>query len=184
MAQTPVRSLDDLLAEAEGAHRRMLATLVVLDRQVGDSTHSARLVAPWNHFVTGIRAHFAEEEASLFPALRAAACGSAPPDGPWTQQLAEMERELDQVRTIADALREAARDAGDLEQPLLDLLDTLEVHATIESEALLPAAWAALARQAPGEGPPRSAAEPAPVGVLRRTLRHVRAALGTLHRSR
>ncbi len=181
MAQPPFRSLDALLLDAKDAHLQLLETLEVLDRKVCDSTHTARLVAPWNHFVTGIRAHFAEEEGQLFPALRAAAAGQVPEAGAWSQQLAEMERELDQVRTIADALREAARDAGDLEQPILDLLDQLEHHATVESDRLLPAARAVLAGEAPAHSSPPPAPEPSPIGVLRRTLRRIRRTLGTIH---
>jgi len=127
---------------AESVHADLLAEVDRLEPQVRDPTHSARLLAPWDHFTRGLRLHFGEEERELFPALRQLDTdGAAPPEpGRWQELLAEMERELDEVRTIADALREAARDAGDLETPLLDLLDKLEAHAEGESTLLLPAA--------------------------------------------
>lgn len=173
-------SLTELCARAEAWHTEARQTLDRLDPDVRDNAQGVRLIAPWDHFVRGLRGHFAEEEEVLFPALRAVDRGETPPDGPWREMLGELERELDEVRTIADALRNAARDADALEIPLLDLLDTLEAHAEEEATALHPAALAALApRPAPApkvaSAPPHSGpSRPERVGILRRTARKLR----------
>ena len=171
-------TLAERCAHAAAWHEDARQTLAFLDPLVRQSTQGVRLIAPWDHFVRGIRGHFAEEEQVLFPALIAVGRGEPPPGGPWRGLLAELERELDEVRTIADALRNAARDAGDLERPLLDLLDALEAHAEEESAVLHPAALAALAApaaRAAAPAPPTPTTDtPARDGILRRTARRLR----------
>jgi hypothetical protein len=172
-------TLTERCALAEAWHEDARQTLDFLDPLVRQNTQGVRLIAPWDHFVRGIRGHFAEEEEVLFPALRAVDGGEPPPDGPWQDMLAELERELDEVRTIADALRNAARDAGELERPLLDLLDALEAHAEEEALRLHPAALAALSPEAaapptPSAPAPAPASRPDRVGILRRTARRLR----------
>lgn len=153
-------------------HDAARAQLDELGAAVRAGDHDARLQAPWAHFEREVRAHFDEEETVLFPALRALAAGEDPGEGPWRAQLDELSRELDEVRTIADALRSAARDAGALEQPLLDLLDGLESHAEAEGTVLLPAARLALeggAAPAPAPAPgPAPGPAPRARGRLRR----------------
>lgn len=129
-------------------HDEARAQLDALGPAVRSTAQNARLQAPWAHFERELREHFAEEESVLFPALRALAAGEDPGEGPWRAQLDELSRELDEVRTIADALRSAARDAGPLELSLLELLDGLEAHAQAEAEVLLPAARTALQEEA------------------------------------
>ena len=131
---------DRATAFHDGARGRITA----LGDRVRAHGDDPRLLAPWNHFEREVITHFDEEERVLFPALRALALGDPPEDGPWRTHLHELSRELDEVRTIADALRDAARDAGDLELDLLDLLDDLETHADAEANIILPAARAVL----------------------------------------
>ena len=168
-------------------HARVKPSLVDMDRRVRDGSHGPGLVAPWSHFTRSLDAHFAEEETVLFPALRALAGGGVPESERWRTMLAAMERELDECRTIADALRNAARDAASLESDLLNLLDSLEEHARFEEEELVPAARALLGGPAPigPTAPDVSSPSPSPSlsptrpegGRLRQTARRLRGLL-------
>ncbi|MCK6505420.1 hemerythrin domain-containing protein [Myxococcota bacterium] len=177
----PARDVLTLCDDAQAWHVTARATLARLDDRVRSGTADPRLIAPWTHFTRGIRAHLAEEELVLFPALRELAQGKAPPTESWRGMLDDMERELSEMETLSAALRSAARDAGPLEAELLDLLDDLEVHARVEEQELLPAArrmlsaWEAgppspRASQAPPEPPPPLRKEGS---VLRRTARRI-----------
>lgn len=169
--------LAQMCHQAVAFHQSARARLDALAPEVRENAQGVRLTAPWDHFERGVRGHFAEEEEVLFPALRAAAAGEAPVGDAWRGLLREMERELDEVRTIADALRNAARDAGPLERDLLDLLDDLEEHARIEEEVLLPAARRVLG-PAPAPAPQAAPAPKPRVGILRRTARRLRDLVG------
>lgn len=168
---------------AEAWHVECRASLNLLDDLLHHERHPPGLLAPWEHFARGMRTHFEEEEQVLFPALRALARGQAPRGEDFLVLLEEMEQELDEIRTISDALRNAARDGGELEQRILELLDDLEEHARREEEELLPAAKQLVRRwqqpdvqQAPP--PPVQTPTPRPEGsMLRRTARKLRGLL-------
>lgn len=172
----------DLLTLCEGAQAWHLAAGPRLDRLDGAvraGTTDPRLLAPWEHFARGLRAHFAEEELVLFPALRALAAGRAPTGEGWRQVVHQVERERSELETLATALRSAARDAGALEAELLALIDDLEEHARMEEEELLPAARAVLSG-GPVGAPQGSEARAAPTeearspaGLLRRAARRL-----------
>ena len=167
--------LDQLCTRATAFHNDARTRIAALDARIQASHRDPRLLASWRHFEHDLRHHFDEEEAELFPALRRLAHGDPPPDGPWRTRLDELSRELDEVRTIADALREAARDAGDLETDLLDLLDDLEAHAEAEATVVFPAARA---RLAPAPEPPAPPALPRPAPADSRLRRLARRLLG------
>lgn len=133
-------------ARAEAYHHHLRQALDRLDAAFAARELTPRLSAPWRHFAEGMRDHMAVEEQILFPAVRALAALSEPGEGDWRTPLAEMQFELDELRTIFDALRSAAPEAGDLEGDLLTLLDDLEEHARREEEQLQPAAAALVER--------------------------------------
>lgn len=175
---------DQVVSLCDGAdawNGRARVTLESLDRQIRGSTTDKRLLAPWDHFARGLRAHFAQEEQVLFPALRALAGGEPPEGERFVRMLEEMAQEIGEVCTIADALRNAARDAGDLEPDILAFLDELEEQARREGEQLLPAARQLLASWPEETAPtqvPHHAPSPGPDGgVLRRTARRLRGLL-------
>jgi|GEM_PF-3360358 len=142
MPRTLVRALCDALEAAHGVLRDRLTDL---DGRIQAAAPDPRLAAPWAHFIRGLRAHLAEEELVLFPALRSLARGVPVADPAFRSLLAELGQELDEIATISDALRNAARDAGPLEADILALLDELETHARREQDELLPAALDLLA---------------------------------------
>ena len=167
--------LNTLCDRATAFHDEARGRIATLGERVRAHGPDARLLAPWNHFEREVTTHFDEEERVLFPALRSLAGGEVVEDGPWRTHLHELSRELDEVRTIADALREAARDAGDLEADLLDLLDDLETHANAEANIVLPAAREVLLGVAPEKAPPPAPkAAPKTGGRLRRLARRLR----------
>ncbi len=124
-------------------HDRLRAELPQLDAAFEAMPAPKGLMAPWKHFLNHIGEHLDEEEQGLFPALRALAEGKAP-DTDFVGPLQAMDFELAEVQIIADALRNAARDAGEHEDRLLTLLDGLEEHARLEEEVLRPLALQAL----------------------------------------
>jgi predicted metal-dependent hydrolase len=170
--------LSSLCARACAFHDTARLRISDLGVRVRAPGHDARLLAPWDHFEREVNAHFDDEERILFPALEAVDAGAPPPEGEWTALLHDLSRELDEVRTISDALREAARDAGDLEADLLDLLDDLEAHANAEANIILPAARHRLAGIVPEVAVPPSSSGPASAsprgGRLRRLMERVR----------
>jgi sulfatase maturation enzyme AslB (radical SAM superfamily)/hemerythrin-like domain-containing protein len=116
-----------------------------------------RLRAPFAHLQRTMEEHMAKEENILFPAILELCaggglshCGVA---GPVTQ----MQKEHEEIATLEDALRQAARDAGELEKDLLAMLDDLCEHARTEDEDLFPSALAleeAALRQPAAPTPP------------------------------
>ncbi|RME28252.1 MAG: radical SAM protein [Deltaproteobacteria bacterium] len=172
MSPTPPRAAADVTAALDQAvayHDRLRAELPALDAALEALPAPKGLMAPWKHFLRHIGEHLDEEEQGLFPALRALADGRTP-DTDFVGPLQVMDFELAEVQIIADALRNAARDAGEHEPRLLALLDGLEEHARLEQEVLRPLAmqaldaWAAAARPDDGEQSSQAPARP-----LRRT---------------
>lgn len=153
---------------AEAYHKHLQAVLDRLDAAFAARDLTPRLGAPWRHFAEGMRDHMRVEEQVLFPAVRALAALQDPGDADWRTPLAEMQFELDELRTIFDALRSAAPEAGDLEGQLLTLLDELEEHARREEEQLQPAAqelverWQRMHNAAIGQPTTEETDEPAP----------------------
>lgn len=105
-----------------------------------------RFSAPWKHFSEGMRDHLRVEEEILFPAIAALAELREPVSTEFEAPLAEMQFELDELRTIADALRNASGEARHREGELLQILDELEAHAEKEESIIFPAANALLER--------------------------------------
>lgn len=132
-------------------HARCLERVDALEQAIRDMDTTPRLTAPWGHFVRGLREHFAQEEAVVFPAIRALARGQAPPDEGFAGPLHDLSFELDELRSISDALAAAAPEAGPHEEALLTLLDELEEHARREEQELFPMAMELLARWEAGE---------------------------------
>jgi hemerythrin-like domain-containing protein len=165
---------------ALSAHVHLRTELQALDTELAARTLTPRFTAPWAHFIRSLESHLAVEEEAVFPALAAMAAGQTPETG-YEEPLHGMRYELDEMRTIADALRVAAGEAGPLEGRILTLLDELEEHATKEEERLFPMAMELLERWSSGPLPaaadptsgPAASATPGPVGtVLRRTSGH------------
>lgn len=165
---------------ALSAHVHLRTELQALDAELAARTLTPRFTAPWAHFIRSLESHLAVEEEAVFPALAAMAAGQTPETG-YEEPLHGMRYELDEMRTIADALRVAAGEAGPLEGRILTLLDELEEHATKEEERLFPMAMELLERWSSGPLPaaaeptsgPAASATPEPVGtVLRRTSGH------------
>lgn len=121
-------------------HALLRRELPRLEQALADGPPSLR--APFAHLKALLDGHLMKEEQILFPAIfrvsrgeELGGCGLAGP-------IAQMHHEHDQIRLLETALREAARDAGPLEQDLLALLDDLSVHAETEDTQLFPAALA------------------------------------------
>lgn len=156
------------VARAEAYHGHLRSALDQLDAAFAARELTPRLSAPWRHFSEGMRDHMRVEEEVLFPAIRALAALRDPADDAWRTPLAEMQFELDELRTIFDALRSASPEAGDQESALLTLLDDLEEHARREEEQLQPAAaalverWERLRAAATGQSTLEERAEPPP----------------------
>lgn len=100
------------------------------------------LRAPFTHLKDLLDSHLMKEEQILFPAIFAIARGEEPMGCGLGGPIDQMQHEHEQIRLLETALREAARDAGPLEQDLLTLLDDLSLHADTEDEQLFPAALA------------------------------------------
>lgn len=164
----------DIIGHAlEGAlafHRDLRAEVDRIDDRLQELDAPKGLVAPWQHFRRHIGEHLDEEEQALFPALAALAAGEGPGDRDFAAPLQALEFELAEVRIIADALREAARDAGEVERHILDLLDGLEEHARLEEEILRPVALRLLEAWA-GTQPVQAPASPAAAAGAARPLR-------------
>jgi len=167
---------------AVGWHSHFRGRLRAFDDTFRQLDLSPGFMAPWGHFHRELTVHLDEEEGELFPALIAAAEGDpTPADGRFRAHLKDMQTELDEIRTIADALRVAAPEVGEHEVPLLSLLDDLEEHARRESEDLWPAATALLAgrRELMPPTPTASPRPPEPQrGVLSRAAHRLRELLG------
>ena len=161
---------------AQGWHDRFRTAIADFGVVFAGMELTPRFTAPWDHFTRGLLEHLREEETELFPALIAIADGKEPESDSWKVHLNEMQMELDEIRTISDALRSAATELGEHEQPLLELLDELEEHARREEEELWPAAMSLIgegpanAPKPPPGHPPLDRPDPSPRrGPLRRT---------------
>ena len=165
----PVLATIEEALHFHGRFRRMLGTV---DRKVLEAEPDKRFTAPWAHFTRAMREHFQEEELILFPALEALAEGERVSDVAFAVLLDEMVYELDVTMTLCDAVRSAARDVGDLEQEVLELLDELEEHARLEQEVLVPRARALV----DGEQEQKAAPPPPKLPPSRRRGLLVRAA--------
>lgn len=166
-------------------HETERAQLAALDAQIAPMTDK-RLVAPWRHLHDTLLSHMAKEEQILFPAILAMEAGR--PGMDFRCAIDGMSYEHEILATYEVALRAAARDAGDLEEPILTLLDDLLVHATYEDEHLFPAAMslreATLAPEPEPAAPPKPAHAPYPEPTpgLRARAHHAKERLkGLLH---
>lgn len=121
---------------------------------------SKRLSAPWSHLKRVVEEHLRHEELLLFPALLAWNQGTAD-DLDLGALVTGHQADHDNIRTLEDALRQAARDAGPLEADLLLMLDDLVEHLRYEEEDLHPAV-ASLPRTAPAPAEPEPLPAPAP----------------------
>lgn len=129
--------------------------------------HGKQLTAPMAHLRRTLDEHMNREELVLFPVLLGWAEGQRK-DFDVAAAVAGHEAEHDKLRTLEDAMRQAARDAGPYEARLLDLLDDLVEHLRIEEQELHPAILAmapALAVDAPPSQPtPPPTDEPVEAG--------------------
>lgn len=149
--------------KASAEHEDLRTAMALIDQRLADSEAGKPLLAPWTHLRRGLDEHFAAEEAQLFPAILALAGDEEPRGLDWISPLHHLQFELDEVRCIADALRNAARDAGPHEALLHGFLDRLEEHARTEEEELFPAAMALVDRWRARTSAPVALAEaPAP----------------------
>ena len=133
MAQTLPEQIDHVLKTHHETEWQMLKEL---DAQISKSTDK-RLTAPWRHLHDTLSAHMMKEENVLFPAMRAMHAGTPGMDFKCAIDAMKYEHEI--LGTYEVAMRAAARDAGELEEPILALLDDLQVHAAFEDDHLFPA---------------------------------------------
>lgn len=184
-------SVVQILDRALAWHEHLRASIAKFSSAFDAREVSPRLAAPWAHFVEGMTDHMKVEEQVVFPAIRALALGQDPGSRDFEAPLHEMQFELDEIATIADALRSAAQEAMDLEDDLLELLDELDVHAQKEQDVLFPVAsqlvvaWKSGAATPHPDPAPQSSARPADEvppnfpgeqpGLLFRVLRRFRA---------
>jgi iron-sulfur cluster repair protein YtfE (RIC family) len=122
-------------------HLRLHRELPALDFAFRERGVAGPFLAWWTELRTLLEMHLAKEEGILFPAIRALEEDGTMTlgfglDGPIGQMCRE-HRRMDELTAV---LRLHAREAGDLTDDLLDLLDDLEVHAAREDDELFPAA--------------------------------------------
>ncbi|MFZ5477478.1 MAG: radical SAM protein [Myxococcota bacterium] len=117
-----------------------------------------QLRAPFAHLMRVEQAHMQKEEGSLYPAILRL-CEDERADADLGAAVAQMIVDHDEVRTLEDAMRNAARDAGPLELDLLALLDDLVEHHRLEEEELFPAVLA-LVKALPVDAPPPAKEKP------------------------
>ena len=154
-------------AAALKGHAHLRERIAALDAAIKEGAPGPRLAAPWAHFTREIAHHMEVEEERLFPALIALSKGASHVEEDFAAPLHEMQFEVDEIRTLADAVRVAAPELPLIEVDLVNLMDELEAHAEREEKMLFPAAQALLAeidRAAPTMAPAR-----APAKVLRET---------------
>lgn len=179
-----VRAMIDHVLQTH--HETEKAQLAALDARIAPLSDK-RLVAPWRHLHDTLLSHMAKEEQILFPAILAMAEGQ--PGMDFRCAIDGMSYEHEILATYEVALRAAARDAGELEEPILALLDDLLVHATYEEQTLFPAAMAlreaTLAPEptpSPDPPPKAHAPYPAPTPGLRARAHQAKERLkGLLH---
>ena len=124
--------LDHLLEAHHEAHRADL--FVLRDSLDGDDK---RITAPWDHLSAALSRHMEREESMLFPAVVAKLEGKDAPE--LAGIVDEMLADHDEIRTLTDALRAAARDAGDAEDELLRFCDHIDQHLEVEEQDFFPA---------------------------------------------
>lgn len=177
--------IDHVLKTHHETEWEMLRTL---DAQISQSSDK-RLTAPWRHLHDTLVSHMQKEETVLFPAMRAMHAGT--PGMDFRCAIDAMNYEHEVLATYEVAMRAAARDAGELEEPILALLDDLLVHATFEDMQLFPAGLAlreaTLAHDAAPEPAPAPKAPHAPyaqpIPGLRTRAHQVKERIkGLLHR--
>ncbi len=135
-------------------HDPMWAQLPRLSDALAALDSTPRLTAPWAHLERTLSAHVVSEEREIFPAILELCDGRGA--GDLGALLDRAEAEHDELRTLEVALRAAAPDAGPHERELLELLDDLEPHLSLEEEALCPAVRALLAGPAAAEAAPEA----------------------------
>lgn len=117
-------------------HALLHRELPRIDEAIKDA--SPRLRAPYAHLMRTLDEHLRREELMLFPALLAWSSGQKI-DIDVKAVVAQHQADHDNIRTLEDALRQAARDAGPLEDQILAMLDDLVEHLRVEEEELHPA---------------------------------------------
>lgn len=147
----PVEVADLAQAILESHHRYLHAELPRLAGLLKDASPQIR--APFTHLKRVMDAHMTMEEKVVFPAiLQLAAEGDTGGDD-LAKAIEQIRVEHDEIATLEDSLRNAARDAGDLEDALLALLDDLVIHHAKEDDNLFPAALALLQAPKPAKKP-------------------------------
>ncbi len=133
-------SLEAMVHHVLDTHHALLhRELPRLEAALAGST--PRLAAPWAHLRRVLEEHLRQEELLLFPALLAHADGMSN-ELDLAALVTGHQADHDNLRTLEDALRQAARDAGPLEADLLALMDDLVEHLRYEEEVLHPAVLA------------------------------------------
>jgi hypothetical protein len=193
MSQTLPEQIAHVLSTHHELEWQMLKDL---DAQISKSDDK-RLTAPWRHLHDNLASHMNKEENVLFPAMLAMHAGTPGMDFKCAIDAMKYEHEL--LGTFEVAMRAAARDAGELEEPILALLDDLYVHAAFEDEHLFPAGLALreatmaeedaetveATEQAASAPRPDHAPYPEPVPGLRSRAHNIKERLkGLLRRSR
>lgn len=146
-------------------HALLHRELPRLEEALKDAT--PRLTAPFAHLRRALEDHLRREELVLFPALLEYADGRRP-DVDVAALVAAHEADHDTLRTLEDALRQAARDAGPLEGEILAMLDDLVEHLSLEESELHPLALRVVPPKdvdvAPIPEPTPDEADPVPAG--------------------
>lgn len=140
--------LADACRKAMAFHERLRSTLERLGPPLYNQGALPRLGPAWEALNQGVLPHIDDEDKRLLPALIALSEESRPLDDDIVDSLGAMARELDEVRALCAAVREAAPESNLLQWDLYSLLDELESHAKLEEEHILPAALALLGVEA------------------------------------
>lgn len=184
MLQTTFMSPDHVAELAQSIldthHRYLHAELPRLDTLLKHAP--AQLRAPFAHLRRVMDEHMAREEKVVFPGILAlAAEGDDGLEGGLAAAIARIRAEHDEISTLEESLRAAARDAGELEEALLTLLDDLVEHHRKEDDELFFAALALAASPPPKVAEPtREESGPAP-DAARRVIRRTTGVCPTCH---
>lgn len=138
MTPTEIAALTQSILDTHHArlHRELPRLAVAL------APESPRVRAPFAHLQRVMDDHMGKEEQILFPAIFQLCMGEGVDGCGVIGPIRQMQHEHDTIRTLESALREAARDAGPLQDDILELLDDLCEHARKEDEELFPAVLA------------------------------------------
>lgn len=153
----PVEVADLAQAILESHHRYLHAELPRLEALLKNG--NAQIRAPFTHLRRVMDAHMAMEEKVVFPAILSLAADGDTGGDDLAKGIEQIRAEHDEIATLEDSLRNAARDAGDLEDAILALLDDLVIHHQKEDESLFPAALALLAAPPPKAKAPKKGAK-------------------------